>query len=118
MHDRHAESEIAEEQRLLDRGIAAADYQHLLVAIEEAVAGGAGRNAVTLEFLLGRQLQPTRLGAGRDDEAVCQVTVAGLALELERPMGEIDLADMIADELGPDVLGLLLHLHQPGPLDD
>src|SRR5215467_5632677 len=119
VHNRHAGSEIGEEQRLLDRGIAAADHQHLLAAIEEAVAGGAGGNAVTPEFLLGRQLQPTRLGAGRDDEAVCEVMVAGLALEPERPMGEIDLADMIADELGADVLGLLLHLlHQPRPLDD
>src|SRR6201982_1106199 len=119
MHDRHAGSEIGEEQRLLDRGIAAADHQHLLAAIEEAVASGAGGNAVALEFLLGRQLQPTRLGAGRDDEAVCEVMVAGLALDPERPVGKIDLAHMIADELGPDVLGLLLHLlHQPGPLDD
>src|SRR6266404_3138337 len=119
MHDRHAGSEIGEEQRLLDRGIAAADHQHVLAAIEEAVASGAGGNAVALEFLLGRQLQPTRLGAGRDDEAVCEVMVAGLALEPERPLGKIDLAHMIADELGPDVLGLLLHLlHQPGPLDD
>ena len=119
MHDRHAGSEIGEEQRLLDRGIAAADHQYLLAAIEEAVASGAGGNAVALEFLLGRQLQPTRLGAGRDDEAVCEVMVAGLALEPERPLGKIDLAHMIADEFGPDVLGLLLHLlHQPGPLDD
>ncbi len=119
VRDRHAGSEIGEEQRLLDRGIAPADHQHLLAAIEEAVAGGAGGNAVALEFLLGRQLQPTRLSAGRDDHAVCEVVVAGLAVEPERPLREIDLAHVVADELGPDMLGLLLHLlHQPGALDD
>src|SRR5262245_59121864 len=74
---------------------------------------------MALAFLLRRQLQPTRLGAGRDDHGVCEVAVAGLAFELERPVAQIDLAHVVADELGPHMLGLLLHLlHQPGTLDD
>src|SRR5262245_50166130 len=44
--------EIGEEQRFLDRGVAAADHQRVLAAIKEPVAGGAGGNAIALEFLL------------------------------------------------------------------
>jgi hypothetical protein len=36
----------------------------LLAAIEEPVAGGAGRDAETLEGLLRRQAEPLRLRAG------------------------------------------------------
>ena len=67
VHDGDLGGEIGEEQRLLDRGVAAADHQHILVAVEEAVAGGAGRHAVALELLLGRQAEPARLRAGGDD---------------------------------------------------
>ena len=45
-------------------------HDHVLALEEEAVAGGAGRDAVALELLLGRQAQPARLGAGGDDERV------------------------------------------------
>src|SRR5215510_2717752 len=64
VHERDARSEIGEEQRLLDRGIAAADHQDLFAAIEEPITGGASGYAIALEFLLGRQVEPTRLGAG------------------------------------------------------
>ena len=58
MHDRDLGGEIGEVERLLDRGVAAADDHDLLVAEEEAVAGGAGRHAEALECLLGRQPEP------------------------------------------------------------
>ena len=44
--------EVGQEQRLLDRRVAAADHHDLLAAVEEAVAGGAGRDAEALELLL------------------------------------------------------------------
>src|SRR5436309_11410533 len=44
-HDGDLRGEVGEEQRLLDRGVAAADYHDFLAAIEESVAGGAGRHA-------------------------------------------------------------------------
>ena len=50
MHDRHLRREIGEEQRFLDCGVAAADHDHFLAAIEEAVAGRAGRDAEALEL--------------------------------------------------------------------
>jgi hypothetical protein len=64
VHQRHLGGEIGQEQCLLDRGIAAADHQHFLVAVEEAVAGGAGGDAVAAEFLLAGQIEPARLRAG------------------------------------------------------
>src|SRR5208282_6865607 len=51
-------------QRLLDRGVAAADHRHLLAAEEESVAGGAGRNAEAAELRLALNPEPARLGAG------------------------------------------------------
>src|SRR5258707_681660 len=68
MRDRDLGGKVGEKQRFLDRGVAAADDENLLAAVEEAVAGGAGRDAVSLELLLRGQLKPARLGAGRDDE--------------------------------------------------
>ena len=119
VHDRHLGGEIGEEQRLFDRGIAAADHDDFLVAVEEAVAGRAGRHAVALELLLGGQIEPARLRAGRDDQGVGEIDVAGIAGQPERPLRQLDLADVVGDDPGADMLGLLLHLlHQPGALDD
>ena len=86
MHQRHLGGEIGEEQRLLDRGIAAADHQHFLAAIEEAVAGGAGGDAVAAEFLLARQIEPARLGAGRENQRLGEIDVAGIAFDAERAL--------------------------------
>src|SRR5262249_19369145 len=66
-----------------------------------------------------RQFEPARLRAGREDQCIGQIDVAGIAGEPERPARKFDLVDVVGDELGADVLGLLLHLlHQPGALDD
>ena len=70
MDQRHLVGEIGEEQRFLGRGIAAADHRDLLAAEEEAVAGGAGRNAEALEFAFAGQAQPVGAGAGGDDQRV------------------------------------------------
>src|SRR5262245_14454991 len=119
VHHGDAGGEIGEKQRLFDGGIASADHDHLFAAIEKAIAGGAGGDAIALEFLLGRQLQPARLRPGGDDHAVGEIAVAGITLEPERPVREVDLAHVVGDDFGADMLGLLLHLlHQPGPLDD
>ena len=49
MHEDHLAGDVGEIQRLLDRRVAAADHDHFLAAVEEAVAGGAGRDAIALE---------------------------------------------------------------------
>src|SRR5690242_20328886 len=51
VHDGHLRSEIGEKQRLLNRGIAAANHDDLLAAVEESVAGRARRDAKSLELL-------------------------------------------------------------------
>ena len=119
MHQRHSPGVIGQVDRLLDRGIAAADDKHLLVAEEEAVAGGAGRHAKAAECLLARHAEPARLRAGRDDHGVAEVAIARIAGREERAPAEIERDDLVEDDAGADMLGLALHLlHQPGSLDD
>ena len=118
MHQRDLGGEIGEKQRLLDRGIAAADHQHLLAAIEKSIAGGAGGDAIAAEFLLAGQIEPARLRAGRQNQRLGEIDIAGIAVEPKRPARQIDFAHMVGDEPGADMSGLLLHLlHEPGALD-
>ena len=106
-------------ERFLDRGIAAADHDHLLAAVEEAVAGRAGGDPLPLQQLLGRQVQPARLRAGRDHERVAEIEVPPSPIRRNGRCGKVDLDDMVPHHLRADMLGLLLHLlHQPGALDD
>ena len=119
MHDRDLAGEVRQEQRLLDRGIAAADDEHLLAPVEEAIASGTGGNAIAFEFLLRRKIEPARLRAGREHERLGQEDIAGVAGDPERTAGQFDAVDVVGDDVGADMRGLLLHLlHQPGTLDD
>src|SRR5205085_4614673 len=82
-------------ERFFHRRIAAADHDHLAPAVEEAVAGRAGRYALALEMLLARQVQPARLRAGGDDQCVAKIERAAVALHPKRTLAEIELADMV-----------------------
>ncbi len=118
MHQQHLAGDIGEIERLFDRGIAAADHDHLLAAVEEAVAGGAGRHAVAQKAVLGGQPEIARLGAGGDDQGVGGVFGMAVAFEPERAALEIGRDDVVVDHLGADMLGLEPHLlHQPRALD-
>src|SRR3546814_5499568 len=86
---RNLRGEVGEEQRLLDRGVAAAHDRHLAVAEEEAVAGRAGRDAEALELLFRFEAEPARLRPGADNERIAGIAVAAVALALERPPAEI-----------------------------
>ena len=71
-------AKLVRKRGLLHGGVAAADHGHLLAAEEEAVAGGAGRDAEALELLsLGRPSQGA--GAGGDDQRVAVIDVAAVA---------------------------------------
>ena len=108
---------VGEVQRFLDGGIAAANHGDISAAIEEAVAGGAGRHASALIGFLRRQAQPAGLRAGGDDHRVGQPDIAGIADAAERTLREIDVHDQVMKNFGADVAGLRLHLlHQPGAL--
>ncbi len=119
MHQRHLVGVVGEVQRLLHRRVAAADHDDLLAAVEEAVAGGAGRHPVALELLLGGEAEPFRLGAGGEHHGLGEVDRAGIADEAEGTAGEVRADEVIVDHPRADVFGLGAHLvHQPRTLDD
>ena len=115
--ERDLGGEAGEEEGLFHGGVAAADDGDLFAGGEEAVAGGAGADAVADERLLGGQIEPARAGAGGDDE---RAGVDGLVaeVELEGMLGEIDGAEVGHAQLGAEADGLLLHvLDELGALD-
>src|SRR5579883_2798507 len=83
VHDPNMRGDVAEVQRLLDRGIAAADDDYFLAAEEKPVAGRAGRDAIALEPLLARQIEPLGLGAGRQDQRIGGEDAAAVASDAE-----------------------------------
>lgn len=118
MHDRHRLGDIRQVERFLDRGIAAADHDHILVAIEEAVAGGAGGDAETLEMLLALDAEPFGLGAGRDDDRLGGPDGSRIGAHREGPVVELDFGNEVVDDFGAHMGRLFQHLlHQPGTLD-
>ena len=96
-------AKLGEEERLLHRGVAAAHHHHVLAPIEEAVAGGAGRDAEAAELLLALQSQPFGLGAGGDDQGLGQPAGAGVAGDQEGPRGQVDGGDDVVDQFGADM---------------
>ena len=105
MHDGDLVGELGEERGLLDGRVAAADDGDLVAAEEEAVAGGARRQSVADEALLGLEAEHQRLGAGADDHGVS--SVLGVAHpDPKRPLGEVDCGDLLGQDLGAEALGL------------
>ena len=115
--DVHLGGDVRQVQRLLDRGVAAADDAHFLAAVEEAVAGGAAADAAAHERLLGGQPEVLGRRAGGDDQRVAGVA-GGVAAQDERRLGQLDLVDVVEHDLGVEALGVLQEaLHQVGPHD-
>ena len=118
VHQGDLVGEIGKEQRFFHRGVAAADHGDFLASEEEAVAGGAGRNAKALKLAFAGQAQPVGASAGGDDQRVGGIDLAAVARQREGPARKIDGGDGVGDEFGAQMLRLLLHLiHQPGALD-
>src|SRR5439155_26478696 len=103
----------------LDRSIAAADHRHALAAVEETVARRAGGRAPALHMLFRRKIEPFGLRASGDHQRVGEILRPAVARQPEWTAGQVDGDDMVPIDLGPDMLGLSLHLlHQPWALDD
>ena len=83
--------ELGEEGRLLEGGVAPADHGDRLVLEEEAVAGGAGRDAVADE-LASRWSRPEHLGlgAGGHDDGPGLVVGHVAHLDVEGARREVD----------------------------
>jgi hypothetical protein len=119
VNDDDLAGEIGEEERFLNRGIATADDDILVVALKEPIAGGAGGDAKALEFLFAGNAEPLGLGAGSDDQSVAGIDGAAIAMQLERSHVEVNRDDEIVENARADMFGLRLHLLQePGALDD
>ena len=109
--------EAGEEGRLLQRAVAAADHDDLLVAEEEAVAGRAPGHAAAGEpVLAGDAQRPVRRAHGQHDGAGAVRRLPHLDdLDLA---GQVDLGRVVGDELGAEALGLLAQVvHELGPHD-
>src|SRR4051794_15197210 len=115
--DGDALGEAGEEGGLLHRGVTPADDHDVLVAEEEAVAGGTGRYPAAEQALLVLQAEVPVLGAGGDDDGVRPVLLAADLDDLGR-CAEVDLGDIVGHQLGPESLGLGAHVvHELRTLD-
>jgi hypothetical protein len=97
------------------RNVASSIDDDVLVGEERRVAGGAVRDAPTLEPPLGVQSELTGRRAGCDDHGAAPVLVVAHP-HAERLLREVDLRDVVGDELGVEALGLpskLLHHLRP-----
>ena len=112
MHQRDVRGDVGQIERLLDRGVAAADHGDRLAAIEESVAGRAGRDAPAAKALFGRQAEVLGRSAGGDDQGVAGV-FAVVAVQPERPLAQLDPVDVVEHDVGVEALGMAAHaLHQ------
>ena len=117
VHHRDRFGDVREIQCFFHRGVAATDHGDVLALEEEAVAGGAGRDALAHERLFGRQPEILRRCPGRDDQRIAGVG-ARVAFEAERFLAQGRRVNMVVDEFGVEALGVLLEAgHQIRPLD-
>jgi len=114
---RHLVGEAGQEDRLLERGVAAADHRDLAAAEEEAVARRAGGHPTSSELLLGRQSEPQgRCARGHDDRIRAVLVVADPYAE--RARAEIHARRVPLDDDRAEALGLgAEHAHQLRSLD-
>src|SRR5690606_27413713 len=98
VHQVDLAGDVAQVQGLLDGGVAAADHRHVLVTEEEAVAGGAGGDALAHEGLLALQAQVLGAGAGGDDQGVAGV-LAAVADQAEGPPRQVGGVDVVEHDL-------------------
>jgi hypothetical protein len=120
--DRDLGGEAGQKEGLFEGGIAATGHGDVVLAEEEAVAGGAGGHSVAEEALLVGAPQHEGAGAGGDDERVGQDTgLVRLGVadpELEWPRGQVDPADLGRAQLGLEAQRLgPHHPHELGAHD-
>src|SRR5262249_60280754 len=70
VENRHLRGELRQEDRLLHRGVAAADDNDLLVAVERGVTDGAVRDSATMERALGLEVELASGRARGDDHGL------------------------------------------------
>jgi hypothetical protein len=117
MNERHLVAEPGEEEPLLERRVAAADHEDVLVPEERAVARCARRHTAPLEALFRLEPEPAGARAGGDDDRAGAVLLT-LDPDAERPLREVDPGYVIGNELGAEALCLAAELrHHLGAHD-
>src|SRR5690606_12931368 len=106
MHDGDGLGDIRKIKSLFDGRVAASDDDDILVAVEEAITGGAGRNTEALKTLLALDTEPLRLGAGGDDDGIGGPDRAGICADRERAAGKLDFGHEVIDDFRTDMGGL------------
>ena len=109
MYQVHPATEIAEVQGLLDRCVSAADNSHLFAAVEKAVAGRAGADALAHESFLTGQAKVLGRGPGRYDQGIAAVVLC--AAQTERLTLQVNPFDMVKNNRRVKTLNVCLHLH-------
>ena len=118
MNERDVRGDVREIERLFDGGVAAAHHGDGLLTIEEAVAGGAGRDAAPAVLLFALETEIHGRGARGDDEDVGLVGDAHFAREFKGTLREVDLDDVVVLDARLEAFGLFLQAgHQVGPLN-
>ncbi len=116
MHQRDMRGDVGEIEGLLHRRITAAHHDDPLAPIEKAIAGGAGRDALAAEGLLGREPQVLGGGTGRDDQGLAGV-LAVVSHEPQRPLAEVHAVDVVEHHVRIEALGMPAHaVHELRPL--
>src|SRR5690606_32595407 len=95
-------------QRFLSSGVPSAANDHVLVAVGEAAAAGAGGDAAALGLLLRLDAQVLGGGTGGDDQGVAGVFGA-VADQPEGALRQVGGVDVVEDHLGVEALGMRLH---------
>ena len=94
---------------LLARGVAATDNSHVLLAVEEAVAGSARADAHTLEALLRGQTEILRGCTCADDNALSLNLLVAVDGDHEGACAQLRLGHRAETDIGTETLGLSAH---------
>ena len=108
----HFAGDVSQVQRLFHGSVTTTDDCDFTVAIEETIAGRAGRDALAHESFFRRQAQITSAGTGRNDQGVTGVRRV-VAFETERLASQVHGVDVVKHHFGFETLGVFFHpLHQ------
>ena len=90
VYQRHFRRMVREIKSFLNCGVAAANYDDLLTAVEETITYSASRDAVARVLGFTGVAEPFCLGTGGNDQRVCKIDVTGVALGEDWILGEIN----------------------------
>ena len=104
-------AEVGQIGCLFAGGVAAAHYSHHLLAVEEAVAGGASRHTHAVVLLLIGQTQVFGTGAGGYDDGVGLYLSAVVDGHDVGTLGQVGCRHHAVADVGTEALGLLAQFH-------